>query len=358
MSAIAIKPSLLRAAKTSAPRFSRAAWLAAGLVGTAGTATYLYSNSNNSNSNNSNNAGKKLSTLMAGVLGANVATVPQGKTLKDYQEVYNDIAAKIEENLDYDGGAGFYGQLVRLAWHSSGTYDKNTKTGGSYYGTMIFYPEASDGANNGLANGRDFLYEFAVKYPWISRGDLWTLGGVVAVQESGGPKIPWRPGRVDSYEKKDIPENGNLPDASQDGKYVRNYFKRLGFGDREIVALLGAHCLGKCHPENSGYDGPWGPSFNMFTNDFFVRLLGSWHVRQWDGEKQYEDDETNSFMMLPTDIALKEESYFLKYVKLYAADQDLFFADFSKAFATLLELGIEYPRGTKPFLFKTVEEQE
>ena len=39
--------------------------------------------------------------------------------------------------------------------------------------------------------------EFLVKYPWISRGDLWTLGGVAAVQESGGPKIEWRPGRVD-----------------------------------------------------------------------------------------------------------------------------------------------------------------
>ena len=40
--------------------------------------------------------------------------------------------------------------------------------------------------------------------------------------------------------------------------------------------------------------------------------------------KQYEDDETGEFMMLPTDMALKEELYFLKYVKMYADDQDLF----------------------------------
>ncbi|KAK6455712.1 cytochrome c peroxidase [Scheffersomyces xylosifermentans] len=358
MSSVAIKPALIRASRQTYSRFARTALLA-GLAGSGAVAAYLYSkNRNNYNNSSNNNNGKKLTTLMAGVAGPNIAKVPSGKGLKDYQEIYNDIAGKIEENLDYDGGAGFYGQLVRLSWHASGTYDKNTKTGGSFYGSMIYDPESSDGANAGLAAGRDFLYEFAVKYPWISRGDLWTLGGVVAVQESGGPKVPWRPGRVDSFDKRDIPPPGNLPDASEDGKYVRNLFKRMGFGDRETVALIGAHCLGKCHTHNSGYEGPWGPSFNMFTNDFFVRLLQGWHVRKWDGPKQYEDDESNSFMMLPTDIALKEESYFLKYVKLYAADQDLFFKDFSKAYAALLELGVEYPRGSKPFLFKTIDEQE
>lgn len=40
--------------------------------------------------------------------------------------------------------------LIRLAWHASGTYDKETKTGGSNYATMRFKPEAEHGANNGL----------------------------------------------------------------------------------------------------------------------------------------------------------------------------------------------------------------
>ena len=57
--------------------------------------------------------------------------------------------------------------------------------------------------------------EFLVKYPWISRGDLWTLGGVAAVQESGGPKIEWRPGRVDDNTASKVPPNGRLPDASK-----------------------------------------------------------------------------------------------------------------------------------------------
>lgn len=44
-------------------------------------------------------------------------------------------------------------------------------------------------------------------------------------------------------------------------------------------------------------------------------------------------------MMLPTDIALTTDKKFMKYVKAYAADQDLFFEDFSTAFAKLIALG-------------------
>lgn len=47
--------------------------------------------------------------------------------------------------------------ILRLAWHSSGTYDKNTKTGGSNGATMRFDPEASHGANAGLKSARDFM---------------------------------------------------------------------------------------------------------------------------------------------------------------------------------------------------------
>jgi len=50
---------------------------------------------------------------------------------EDYQKVYNEIAARLEEKDDYDDGS--YGPvLVRLAWHCSGTFDKETGTGGGY----------------------------------------------------------------------------------------------------------------------------------------------------------------------------------------------------------------------------------
>jgi cytochrome c peroxidase len=75
---------------------------------------------------------------------------------EDYQKVYNEIASRLEEKDDYDDGS--YGPvLVRLAWHASGTYDAQTKTGGSNGATMRFAPESDHGANAGLKAARDFL---------------------------------------------------------------------------------------------------------------------------------------------------------------------------------------------------------
>jgi len=77
-------------------------------------------------------------------------------TQKDYQEVYNVIAGRLEENDEYDDGS--YGPvLLRLAWHASGTYDKETGTGGSNGATMRFAPESEHAANAGLKAARDFL---------------------------------------------------------------------------------------------------------------------------------------------------------------------------------------------------------
>lgn len=96
-------------------------------------------------------------------------------------KVYNAIAQILDED-SYDDGS--YGPVfVRLAWHASGTYDKNTKDGGSCKGTMRFKPESEHGANAGLHIARDKLENIKKQFPWISYGDLWTLAGVVAVQE-------------------------------------------------------------------------------------------------------------------------------------------------------------------------------
>lgn len=75
---------------------------------------------------------------------------------QDYQAVYNAVAARLEEKDEYDDGS--YGPvLVRLAWHCSGTYDADTKTGGSNGATMRFDPEGDHGANSGLNQARLFL---------------------------------------------------------------------------------------------------------------------------------------------------------------------------------------------------------
>ena len=312
-------------------------------------------NNNNNNSSSSNRGNKGLGALAASVPSLHAAAAE--KSTHDYQKVYNAIATKLRDDDEYDDYIGYGPVLVRLAWHTSGTFNKSDNTGGSYGGTYRFAKETNDPSNAGLQNGAKFLEPILEQFSWISHGDLYTLAGVTAVQEMQGPKIPWRSGRIDQPEET-TPENGRLPDATRDANYVRNYFSRFGFNDREIVALIGAHSLGKTHYKNSGFEGPWDASPNVLTNDFFVNLLNEhWKLEtNKAGNKQYNNDK--GWMMLPTDMALVQDDKFLRFVKEYANDQDAFFKDFSSAFVKLLENGIEFPEGNKPHVFKTLDEQE
>lgn len=105
-----------------------------------------------------------------------------------------------------------------------------------------------------------------------------------------GPAIPFRPGRTDKDETGCTPD-GRLPDATQGNKHLRDIFYRMGFNDQEIVALSGAHALGRCHRDRSGFDGPWTFSPTVVTNDFYQLLLKEkWNWRKWDGPKQVSSD--------------------------------------------------------------------
>ncbi|KAF8228843.1 heme peroxidase [Tricholoma matsutake] len=277
----------------------------------------------------------------------------------DYQKVYNSIAERLDENSDYDDGS-YAPVLLRLAWHSAGTYDKATNTGGSNHATMRFQPESLHDANAGLHIAREFMEKVKREFSWISYGDLWTLGGVAAIQEMAGPKIPWRPGRIDGFEQDATPD-GRLPDASQGADHLRNIFYRMGFDDQEIVALSGAHALGRTHRNQSGYEGPWTFSPTTLTNDFFKLLFSeSWVWKKWSGPKQLEDKKTKSLMMLPTDYVLVQDKSFKKYAKAYADDNELFFKDFSAVIARLFELGVPIQQFVtpEPWIMKTLEEQK
>lgn len=105
--------------------------------------------------------------------------------------MYDAIAQILEENPQYDDGS--YGPvLLRLAWHASGTYCKTIKDGGSAKASMRFEPESKHGANAGLHIAREKLEKIKKQFPWISYGDLWTLGGVVAVQEMVNTLIKYK----------------------------------------------------------------------------------------------------------------------------------------------------------------------
>ncbi|KAF9095419.1 heme peroxidase [Mortierella sp. AM989] len=280
-----------------------------------------------------------------------VAAADKPKEPLDYQKVYNAIAAIIEDE-NYDDGS--YGPVfLRLAWHASGTYDVNTKDGGSNYATMRFKPEAGHGANAGLGIARERLNRVKDQFPEISYGDLWTLAGVAAIQELGGPIVKWRAGRTDG-EEGSCPPDGRLPDASRaDGQHSRDVFYKMGFNDQEIVALLGAHALGRCHRDRSGFDGPWTASPTVFTNDFYTELLGrKWQERKWSGPKQFEDKESKSLMMLPADMAMAKDKEFRKWVEIYAKDSEKFFEDFAKVSQKLFELGCNFDENTKVYQFK------
>jgi len=266
----------------------------------------------------------------------------------DYDLVRKLIKDLVDDSIPNDENGDSYGPLlVRLAWHASGTYDKKSGTGGSNGATMRFPPESSDGANAGLHVARSALDSIKKKFPGLSHADLWTLAGVVAVQQMGGPEIPWRPGRSDyvASESSKVPANGRLPDAAQGADHIRAVFGRMGFNDREMVALIGAHTLGRCHTDRSGYEGPWTRAPTTFSNDFYKVLLEKkWTNRQWRGPKQFENADGKDLMMLPADMALMEDNEFRKYVELYAKDRGVFFKDFAGAFSKLLELGVPFKK--------------
>lgn len=281
------------------------------------------------------------------------------KSQEYYQSIYNAIAQKIQDEDDHDDGS-FGPILVRLAWHNSGSYnqhDFSATRGGSYAGTMRFEREQKDPANAGLTLAAQFLEPIRQKFD-ISHGDLYTLAGVVGIQEMSGPKIKWRPGRVDLPEES-TPPYERLPDASQEtGDYIRSVFAdRLGFTDKEMVVLIGVgHGIGRCHTSNSGFDGPWTYSPTMVTNEFFKLLLSEeWKIRNWSGPRQYAGG--SGLMMLPADMALKKDGKFKQYVEEYAKDEEKCMNDFSVAFAKLLERGVSFG-DIKPMTFKTLDEQE
>ena len=99
----------------------------------------------------------------------------------------------------------------RLAWHASGTFDKNDGSGGSNGAGMRFEPESSeiwtirimkmkefgaqflllfllawqtsaDDANAGLGIMRDILKPVKDRHPELSYADLWTFAGAAAVE--------------------------------------------------------------------------------------------------------------------------------------------------------------------------------
>ncbi|GJN02900.1 hypothetical protein PR202_ga20291 [Eleusine coracana subsp. coracana] len=250
--------------------------------------------------------------------------------------------------------------LVRLGWHDAGTYDKNIKEWpqrGGANGSLRFDAELKHGANAGLINALKLIQPIKDKYPSITFADLFQLASATAIEEAGGPKIPMKYGRVDVTGPEQCPPEGKLPDAgpSSPADHLREVFYRMGLDDKEIVALSGAHTLGRSRPERSGWGKPetkytkngpgapggqsWTPEWLKFDNSYF---------------KEIKEKRDQDLLVLPTDAALFEDPAFKVtsdtqnvYAEKYAKDQDAFFKDYAEAHAKLSNLGAEFspPQG-------------
>ncbi|XP_068639746.1 L-ascorbate peroxidase 3-like [Aristolochia californica] len=241
------------------------------------------------------------------------APVVDAEYLKEIEKARRDLRAFIANNKCAP-------IMLRLAWHDAGTYDVHTKTGGPN-GSIRNEEEIKHGANNGLDIALKFCEQLKAKHPKITYADLYQLAGVVAVEVTGGPTIDFVPGRKDSLAS---PREGRLPDAKQGAQHLRDIFYRMGLTDNDIIALSGAHTLGRAHPERSGFDGPWTRDPLKFDNSYFEELLKG---------------ESEGLLKLPTDKVLVEDPVFRPYVELYAKDEDAFFRDYAEAHKKLSELG-------------------
>jgi catalase-peroxidase len=259
----------------------------------------------------------------------------------DLAAVKQDLRAMMTHSQDWwPADYGHYGPLlIRMAWHSAGTYRTSDGRGGGGTGQQRFAPLNSWPDNCNLDKARRLLWPIKQKYGRkISWADLMVLAGNVALESMGFKTFGFAGGREDVWEpEEDIywgsekrwlddkrysgdreletplaavqmgliyvnPEgpNGN-PDPVASGRDVRETFGRMAMNDEETVALVaGGHTFGKTHgagpashvgpePEAAGIEEQglgWKSSFRTGKGGDAITsgLEGAWkpNPTRWD----------------------------------------------------------------------------
>ena len=230
------------------------------------------------------------------------------------------------------------GLLVRLAFHDAATFRPpprppaaNANANANANATAAA-SEATGGAdgcvdlasaeNGGLREAIDLLEGVRRRAAdrdegaaAMSRADVWALAGNVAIEEAGGPRLEYRTGRADADDCAGQGERHVGAESTSSAAIEDAFVRELGLTHGEVVALIGAHVLGKATEAHSGYEGKWVPRNDAFTNAYFVDLLHvPWSRRKADvptfGERttwQRFEDRGMSFgdeIMLQTDVDL------------------------------------------------------
>ena len=235
-------------------------------------------------------------------LGENFNYAEEFKKL-DLTAVKNDLKALMTDSQDWwPADWGHYGGLmIRLAWHSAGTYRIADGRGGSGTGNIRFAPLNSWPDNGNLDKARRILWPIKKKYGnQLSWADLMILAGNMAYESmglkvygfAGGREDIWHPEK-DIYwgsEKEWLAASGSegtrysgerdlenplaavmmgliyvnpegvdgKPDPLKTAHDVRVTFQRMAMNDEETVALTaGGHTVGKAH--GNGDAGALGP---------------------------------------------------------------------------------------------------
>jgi catalase-peroxidase len=215
------------------------------------------------------------------------------KTL-DLNAVIKDLHALMTDSQEWwPADFGQYGGLmIRMAWHSAGTYRITDGRGGAGAGQQRFAPLNSWPDNANLDKARRLLWPIKRKYGRkISWADLMVLAGNVALESMGFKTFGFAGGRVDVWEPEELfwgpegswlgderysgerqlseplgavqmgliyvnPEGPNgKPDPVAAARDIRETFFRMAMNDEETVALIaGGHTFGKTH-------GAGDPSF-------------------------------------------------------------------------------------------------
>jgi catalase-peroxidase len=206
----------------------------------------------------------------------------------DLPAVKQDIAEVLTTSQDWwPADFGHYGPfIIRMAWHSAGTYRISDGRGGAGAGQQRFAPLNSWPDNGNLDKARRLLWPVKKKYGQsLSWADLMILAGNVALESMGFETFGFAGGREDVWEpEEDVywgpettwlgddrytgdrelenplgavqmgliyvnPEgpNGN-PDPIAAARDIRETFRRMAMNDEETVALIaGGHTFGKTH---------------------------------------------------------------------------------------------------------------
>ena len=132
----------------------------------------------------------------------------------------------------------------------------------------------------------------------LSRADIWVLAGNVMIETAKGPSLEFKVGRVD-VEAGSCAGHASRHVSAESTSSVETsnvFVDRLGFTHREVVALIGAHVLGKASKANSGYEGKWVRENDVFSNKYFIDLVHKpWNIRSVDTRSQPAFDQ-NTFV--------------------------------------------------------------